>query len=166
MFSEKSALKIFAKLTGKYVSEQAWNFIKKETPAQAYSCDFYEIFLEHLYHYYFNHQFLEFFFLLTHLMCIYWSFGSLCICFCSTYQVITIIQIILTLTKFELYVCWLNKLPVLFFESMNWCKKEKKHENSSECFTHGLGKTIRVFNQVLSIMSWVTKLKFSSTILQ
>ena len=48
---------------------------------------------------------------------------------------------------------------------MNWCKKEKKCEISSECFTHGSGKTIRVFNQVLSKMSWATKLKFSSTIL-
>ena len=33
-------------------------------------------------------------------------------------------------------------------------------------FYRGLGKTIRVFNQVLSKMSWATKLKFSSTILQ
>ena len=56
--------------------------------------------------------------------------------------------------------------PVFFFGSMNWCKKEEKRENSSECFTHGLGKAIRVFNQVLSKMSWETKLKFSSTILQ
>ena len=43
---------------------------------------------------------------------------------------------------------------------------QKKHENSSERFTHGLGKTIRVLNHVLSKMSWAKKLKFSSTILQ
>ena len=29
---------------------------------------------------------------------------------------------------------------------------EKKHENSSECFTYRLEKTIRVFNQVFSKM--------------
>ena len=28
------------------VSEQAWNFIKKENPTQVFSCDFYKIFLE------------------------------------------------------------------------------------------------------------------------
>ena len=132
--------------------EQAWNFIKKETPAQVFSCDFYEIFLEHLFYRTFpgvcsivitwNHQFLEFFFLLTYPMCIYWSLCSLCICFCSTYQVITIIQTVFTLTKFVLYVCWLNKLLLSFRFRINELMQEgkKKRENSGECFTHGLGK--------------------------
>ena len=31
------------------VSEQAWNFIKKENLARVFSCDFYEIFLEQLF---------------------------------------------------------------------------------------------------------------------
>ena len=30
--------------------EQAWNFIKKENPAQVFSCDFYKIFLVHLFY--------------------------------------------------------------------------------------------------------------------
>ena len=32
------------------VSEQPWNFIKKENPAQVFSCEIYEIFLEHLFY--------------------------------------------------------------------------------------------------------------------
>ena len=32
------------------VAEQAWNFIKKENPAQVFSYDFYEIFLDHLFY--------------------------------------------------------------------------------------------------------------------
>ena len=32
------------------VSEQTWNFIKKENPAPVFSCDFYKIFLEHLFY--------------------------------------------------------------------------------------------------------------------
>ena len=120
-----------------------------------------------LYCYYLNYQFFEVFFLLTYKMCIYGSFGSLCICFCFTLRVLKIIQIVLTLTKFVLYVSWLKSCHlVFFFESMNWFKKEKKREKFSECFTHGSGKTIKVFNQVFSNMSWATKLKFSSTILQ
>ena len=63
-----------------------------------------------------------------------------------------------------MFVYWISCHLVFFFESMNCCKKEKKYGNSSECFTHGLGKTIRVFNQALSKMSWATKLKFSLTI--
>ena len=62
------------------------------------------------------------------------------------------------------FVDWISCHPVFFFESMNWCKNEKKREKSS--FTHGSGETIRVFNQVLSKMSRATKLKFFSAILQ
>ena len=32
-----------------HVSEPAWNFIKKGTTRQVFSCDFYEIFLEHFF---------------------------------------------------------------------------------------------------------------------
>ena len=87
--------------------------------------------------------------------------GCFFICFCFIYRVIKIIQIVLTLTKFVLYVCWLKSCYLVFvFES----KKEKKREKSSECFSHGSRK-MRVFNQVPSKMSWETKLKFSSTFL-
>ena len=153
-----------------------WNFIKKDNTAQVFSCYFYGIFLKHLFYITFPGacaivitwitNFLRFsFFWLTR--CIYGSFGSLCICFCFTLRVLKIIQIVLTLTKFVLYVSWLKSCHlVFFFESMNWFKKEKKREKFSECFTHGSGKTIKVFNQVFSNMSWATKLKFSSTILQ
>ena len=78
-------------------------------------------------------------------------------------------QIVLTVTKFVLYVCLLNKLLPTFLFRVNELidvRRRKKNEHSSECFTHGLGKTIRVFNQVLSKMSWATKLKFLPTILQ
>ena len=95
-----------------------------------------------------------------------WVFWFALHMFLFSYQVITIIQILLTLINFVLYVCWLNKLHlVFFFESMNWCKKEKKWEKPSECFTHGSEKTIRIFNQVLVKMPWASKLKLSSTIL-
>ena len=144
--------------------EQSWNFIKKENPAQVFSCDFHRIFLEHLfyrtfpghllYHYYLNHQFFDFFFLLTYPIWIYWSFGSLCICFCFTNRVVTIIQIVLTLTKFVPYDCWLNKLPSSFFWNQ-WTdvRRRKNVKTLSECFTHGLEETIRVFSQVLSKLS-------------
>ena len=33
-----------------HVSEPAWNFIKKGTTRQVFSCDFYEIFLEHFFY--------------------------------------------------------------------------------------------------------------------
>ena len=97
------------------MSEQSWNFIKKENLAQVFIFDFYKIFLEHLLYITFLGtcsivitwiaNFFKVFFLLTYLICIYWSFGSLCRCFCFTSQVVTIIQIVLTLTKFVLYVC-------------------------------------------------------------
>ena len=51
-------------------------------------------------------------------------------------------------------------------DQMNLCKKEEKHENFTEYITHGSGKTIMAINQVPYKMSWATKLKFSSTILQ
>ena len=41
MFSKKRLCKIDGK---KAVSEQDWNFIKEETPAQVFSVDLYEIF--------------------------------------------------------------------------------------------------------------------------
>ena len=77
-----------------------------------------------IYRYYLNLQFFEVFFLLTYPMCIYGSFGSLCICFCFTYRVITTIQIVLTLTKFVLYVCWLNKWPPIFLFLINGLMQE------------------------------------------
>ena len=48
MFYKKDGLKNFAKFTGKHLCQsffyQACNFIKKETLAQVFSCEFYEIF--------------------------------------------------------------------------------------------------------------------------
>ena len=53
MFYEKAVLEIFAKFTGKHlcqspffnkVAKQACNFIKKETLAQVFRFEFYEIF--------------------------------------------------------------------------------------------------------------------------
>ena len=120
------------------MSEQAWNFIKKETPAQVFSCDFYEIFLEHLFYRTFPGAWYDISFLLespsfwvflssnlpnVYLLVFWFNY----ICFCFTYGVISILQIVLTLTKFVRYVCWLNKSPPSFFVClMNWCKKEKK----------------------------------------
>ena len=93
------------------MSEQAWNFFKKETPAQVFFCDFYEIFLEHVFIEHFHVPSLllwlespifEIFFILTYPMFIYLSFESFRISFCSTYRVIMIMQIVLTITKFVL----------------------------------------------------------------
>ena len=53
-------------------------------------------------------------FLQTYLMDICGSFRLLCKCFRFIYRVIMIIQIVLTLRKFVLYVCWLNKMPPNF----------------------------------------------------
>ena len=112
------------------VSEQAWNFIKrllrKGTPVKYFPMIFTKLFRIPLKLIFpgawsnittwSTHNF-EFFFLVTYPMFIYWFFSSLWICFCPTYQVITIIQINLTLTQFVFHVCWLNKLPpgILFW---------------------------------------------------
>ena len=130
------------------MSEQTWNFIKKETPALVFSCDFLEIFSELLFLWNISGHLLYHYYFLLNLLNVYLLvFCFYCICCCSTYRV---------------------NLPSSFlFESMNWwCKKDKKRENSSECFTHVLGKIIRFFNKsspkCLGQQNW----KFSSTILQ
>ena len=53
VFYKKSVLKNFVKFTGKHLRPEACNFIKKETLAQVFPCEFYEIskntfFIEHL----------------------------------------------------------------------------------------------------------------------
>ena len=57
MFCKKGVLRNFAKFTGKHlcfslffknVADSACNFIKKETLVQLFSCEFCEIFSEHL----------------------------------------------------------------------------------------------------------------------
>ena len=51
MFTKKVSLQNFCKIDRKIpVSKQASKFIKKENSAQVFSCDFYEIFLEHLFY--------------------------------------------------------------------------------------------------------------------
>ena len=57
-------------------------------------------------------------------MFIYWSLASLGICFCSTYGLITVIQIVLTLTKFTLNVCLLIKFPHSFLFRINELMKD------------------------------------------
>ena len=42
-FCKKGVLKNFAKFTGKHLCQEACNFIKKETLAQLFSCEFCEI---------------------------------------------------------------------------------------------------------------------------
>ena len=44
VFCEKSVLRNFANFTGKHLRPEACNFIKKETLAQVFSCEFCEIF--------------------------------------------------------------------------------------------------------------------------
>ena len=165
MFAKSCSYK-FCKIDRKIpLSEQAWNFAKKENPAQVLSCDFYDISGRLLYRYYLNYQFFEVFFFLIYPMCVYGSFGLLCIWFCFTYRVLTIIQKFwLSQSLYFVFVDWIRCYLVLFFESVNECKKEKKREKSSECFTHGSGKTIRIFNQVPAKIYWATKLKLSLTI--
>ena len=76
-------------------------------------------------------------------MFIYWSFGSLGLCFCANGRVITIMQINFDSYTVRTYVChWISRHLVLFLESMSWQKKEKKRENSSYFFTLGFGKTL------------------------
>ena len=81
------------------VSEQAWKFSKKLH--HIYFLSFLQIFLKRFFieHFLGPTQSLlletpisEFFFLLTYLILIYWSFSLLCLCCCPTYQVTTIIQ--------------------------------------------------------------------------
>ena len=50
MFSKTSVLKIFAKLTGKYPRRSRPETLVRTTPALAYFCDFYKIFLERLFY--------------------------------------------------------------------------------------------------------------------
>ena len=129
VFTKKCVLKIFAKLTGKYL---CWS--RPETPAQVFSCEFLQNFFRtpflqnisgHLICYSnLNHQFFEFLFLLTYPVFIYCYLSSLCIWFCFTYWVITIIQMVLTLAKLVLYVCWLNKLPSSFLFWINKLMQE------------------------------------------
>ena len=84
----------------KSVVLQALQFHKKETPVQVFSCECYEnfdiFFIEHFhatalsllldYCYYLKHQIFEFFCLPFNFpMFNYWSFISLCLCFCPTY---------------------------------------------------------------------------------
>ena len=86
----------------------------------------------------------------------------------------------------SLIITWITSFLRFLFFWLTWCvfmgllvhfayvlvflSSNNDHTNSfdwpSECFTHGSGKTIRIFNQVLTNMSWATKLKFSPTILQ
>ena len=120
------------------MSEQPWNFIKKETPAQVFSCDFYEIFLEHLFYRTFPGARYDISFLLESpsfwvflssnlpnvYLLVFWFTLHL---FLFYLHVITILQIVLTHTKFVLYVCWLNKSPLVFFGLMNWYKMVKKN---------------------------------------
>ena len=78
---------------------QAWNFIKKETPAQVFSCDFYKIFENTFFIKHFQVHVLLFllerpiflsFFFLTFLMFSYRSFSSLSFGFCPGYWVINL----------------------------------------------------------------------------
>ena len=129
MFVKKNVLKTCARLTGKYLCQSRHEALKKENVGQVFSFDFYKMFLEDLFYRTFPgtcsmvimiiHQFFEVFFLLTYLMCISVSFGSFCISFCFTYQIIMMKQIVLTLTKFVIYVCWLNKLLPSFLFQIN-----------------------------------------------
>ena len=48
---KKGVLKNYAKFTGKHLAwPEAWNFIKKETLAQVFSCEFCEIFKNAFFH--------------------------------------------------------------------------------------------------------------------
>ena len=107
VFTKKKILKIFAKLTGKYLFWSRSEILLRKRIWYTY---FPVIFQKHLFYRIFpgacsiaitwitNKIFL----LLSYVMCIYWSFGSFCICYCFTNQVITIMPIIVTLTKFVL----------------------------------------------------------------
>ena len=52
VFCKKDVLRNFAKFTGKHLGQrrQAYNFIKKETLAQVFSCEFWEIFKKTFFH--------------------------------------------------------------------------------------------------------------------
>ena len=84
--------------------------------------------------------------------------------------VMMIIQKVLTLTKFVLYVCWMNKMPPSFLlNQWNDVRRRKNMKNPVNVLPMVQGKPLyiyRIFNQVLAKTSWAKKLKFSSTILQ
>ena len=135
---KKSVLKSFAKLTGKYLWQSRSENLKESSTG--IFLQFLQNFLRSLFCKTFPGacpivntwitNFLRFFFL-TYLICIYGSFSSLCICFCFTYWVIMIMQIVSTLTKFVLYVCWVNKLPPSFLFLNQWTdvRRRKKVKN-------------------------------------
>ena len=58
---------------------------------------------------------------------------------------ITMIQIYFDSYAFCTSLSLISCHLVFFFESISWCKREKKQENSSECFTYGLEKTLIYF---------------------
>ena len=122
----KNFAKNFAKLTGKYLCQsRPETLLRKSLPHRYFPVIFYKTFWNAffisrclLYCYYLKQQFFEFFFLLTYLMFIYWSFSSLCICFYPIHQVITIIHI-----SDSYLVCTLSllteKLPPSFLVRFN-----------------------------------------------
>ena len=142
-----------------------------------------------LYRYYLKHRFFEFFFLLTYAMFIYWPFSSLCIClpyssrhndyahsFDSYLHCVKSVQIrtrkysvfghfSCSVSFYFKFVDWKVATSCFLFLFNELMEEGKKRENSNEFFTHGLGETIRVFNEVLSKMSCAIKLKFSFAII-
>ena len=115
-----------------FIKVAVCNFIKKESQTQVFFCEFY-----YLYH--LKHQLLNFSFFSSNFLMFNCSLGS---CFCRTCLVIVIIQIHFDSHKVCTYVCyWISPHLVFFIQLMSWCKRKKNQENSSQCFTLGLGKT-------------------------
>ena len=112
------------------------NFIKKETPTQVFPCKFCNIFESTSLMLQFetpNYWVSLSFFILSQYLLFCTSFGS---CFCPTYLVIMIIQIHFLYLRLSV-----NKSPPVFFFNRVLIK-EKKQENSSECFPLSLGETL------------------------
>ena len=109
--------------------KQAWNFVKKEIPAQVFSCNFYKTFLAYIFHRTFLGTCSIIITWITNFLC--FSFFQLTRCLFIGLLIwftlhlllhsvlIMIMQIVLNLIKFVLFVCWLNKLSPSFLSQIN-----------------------------------------------
>ena len=102
------------------------------------------------YCYHLNYKIIEFVFLLTFLIFID-LLVHLAYVFVLLAKWLRSCKYIFTIEKFVLNVSYVIRCHlVFFFESISWGKRDKKQENSIECFSYSLWKTVIHFIVVKS----------------